>query len=127
MPDDKIFHCSLITPDRVVLECEATFAALTSHDGEVGFLNGRAPLLCNLGIGELRVKSSGGDHRFFLDGGFAQMLDNNLTVLTERAEAAADIDVGQARTAFDEAIAAHADELTVARARARRRIAESTR
>ena len=58
---------------------------------------------------------------------YQKRLDNNLTVLTEHSEAAADIDPAQARTAFDEATAAHADELTVARARARKRIAESSR
>lgn len=86
MADLKTFHCSLLTPDRQVLDCEATFVAIPAHDGEIGFLKNRAPLLCKLGVGTVRVESVEGDFRFLIGGGFAQMLDNELTILTEHAE-----------------------------------------
>ena len=43
------FHCSVITPERAVLETEATFVAFPAWDGEVGILHDRAPLLFKMG------------------------------------------------------------------------------
>ena len=97
------FHCSVITPERAVLETEATFVAFPAHDGEVGILPGRAPLLFKMGIGELRVESPEGNHNFFVDGGFAQMVENRLTLLTEQARAVEDIDRAAAERALAEA------------------------
>ena|SRR5690348_1054188 len=97
------FHCSVITPERAVLESEATFVAFPAHDGEVGILPGRAPLLFKMGIGELRVESPEGNHNFFVDGGFAQMVENRLTLLTEQAKAVEEIDKAAAERALAEA------------------------
>jgi F-type H+-transporting ATPase subunit epsilon len=88
----KTFHCSVITPERAVLETEATFVAFPAHDGEVGILHDRAPLLYRMGIGELRVESPEGDHVLFVAGGFAQMVENRLTLLTEQAKRIDEID-----------------------------------
>ena len=86
MATSNTFHCSVVTPERAVLEREAvSFVALPTHDGEVGVMQSRAPLLCRLGIGELRVEEDGTTTSFYIDGGFAQMVDNRLTVLTEKA------------------------------------------
>ena len=97
------FHCSVITPERAVLETEATFVAFPAHDGEVGILPGRAPLLFKMGIGELRVESPEGNHDFFVDGGFAQMVENRLTLLTEQAKAVEEIDKAAAERSLAEA------------------------
>ncbi len=87
------FHCSIVTPERAVLEtAEATFVAVPAHDGEIGFMPNRAPLLCQLGIGALRVQTSEGSEIFFVDRGFAQMVDNKLTVLTEQARKPTEIE-----------------------------------
>ena len=86
------FHCSVITPERAVLEADATFVAFPAHDGEVGILPGRAPLLFKLGAGELRVQSPQGNQTLFIDGGFAQMVENRLTLLTEAAKKIEEID-----------------------------------
>lgn len=80
------FHCSVITPERAMLEAEATFVAFPAHDGEVGILPHRAPLLFKMGAGELRVESPQGNQILFVDGGFAQMVENRLTLLTEVAK-----------------------------------------
>lgn len=81
----ETFQCSVVTPERAVLECEATFVALPAWDGEVGILRNRAPLLCRLGIGALRIETAGDKHVMFVDGGFAEMADNKLTILTSAA------------------------------------------
>src|SRR5262249_4349667 len=62
------------------------------HDGEVGILPGRAPLLFKMGAGELRVQSPQGDQILFVDGGFAQMVENRLTLLTQVAKKIEEID-----------------------------------
>lgn len=83
---DKTFHCSVVTPERAVLDTDATFVAFPAHDGEIGILHNRAPLLCQLGKGTLRVELGKESHRFSIEGGFAQMVDNKLTILTDNAK-----------------------------------------
>lgn len=134
MADTKTIHCNLITPDRQVLECDAISISLPAHDGKIGFLKNRAPLLCKLGAGELCIVTADEKHRYFLDGGFAQMLSNDLTILTENAEAAADIDAADADQALRKAMempgkdhpSRAAKDRALARARARKRIARSS-
>ena len=103
MPRTDTFQCSVITPERAVLETDATFVAFPAHDGEVGILHDRAPLLYKMGIGVLRVETPSASFKFFVDGGFAQMVDNRLTLLTEQAKTAAEIDRAAAERALTEA------------------------
>ena len=97
------FHVSVVTPERAVLESEARFVAFPAHDGEIGILRGRAPLLCRLGIGELRVKTEAGTQALFIDGGFAQMVDDRLTILTEDARELGELKPEEAREALSAA------------------------
>src|SRR5215212_9737314 len=105
MAKSDTFHLSVITPERAVLETEATFVAFPAHDGEVGVLKNRAPLLYRLGAGLLRAETPEGEHRLFIDGGFAQMVENRLTILAEQARRPEDID----RAAAERALAAARD------------------
>jgi F-type H+-transporting ATPase subunit epsilon len=77
--------------------------AFPAHDGEVGILRDRAPLLFRMGIGELRVESPEGNHVLFVAGGFAQMVDNRLTLLTEQAKRLEEIDPAAVERADAEA------------------------
>lgn len=80
------FRVSVVTPEREVLALAARFVALPSFDGEIGILARRAPLLTQLGSGALRIEAAeGGTRTLFVAGGFAQMVDDKLTVLTEEA------------------------------------------
>jgi F-type H+-transporting ATPase subunit epsilon len=103
MARNDTFHCSVITPERAVLEADATFVAFPAHDGEVGILKHRAPLLYKLGAGELRVVTPEGTQRLFVDGGFAQMVEDRLTILTEQAKRLDEIDRAAAQRALAEA------------------------
>lgn len=100
---DTTFQCSIVTPERAVLDTEATFASIPAHDGEIGILPRRAPLLCQLGIGALRVETPAGNEVFFVDRGFAQMIDNRLTVLTEQARRASEIELAEVEKALEDA------------------------
>jgi F-type H+-transporting ATPase subunit epsilon len=115
MSSGGTFRCSVVTPERVVLECDARFVAFTAHDGELGVLRNRAPLVCRVGIGALRIEGPGVKHHFFVDGGFAQVVDNRLTILTAQARRTADIDPAVAQRALVEARALPArDAVTMA-------------
>jgi F-type H+-transporting ATPase subunit epsilon len=113
------FHCSVITPERAVLDTEATFVAFPAHDGEVGILRNRAPLLYKMGAGELRVETPEGNHILFVAGGFAQMVENRLTLLTEQAKRLEEIDPAAAQRALAEARAMPAVSETAHAARER--------
>ena len=82
---------AVITPERRVLEETADSVVFAAHDGEIGILRDRAPLMCELGIGQLRYQTGPQTRRIFIDGGFAQVHDNNVTVLTQQAIPAEDI------------------------------------
>lgn len=132
MASSEIFHCSVVTPERAVLECEAKFVALPAWDGEVGILKGRAPLLCKLGIGRLRIETADGKQILFVDGGFAEMLGNQLTILTENARTpeeidrqavGADLDTARGLTVTDDA-SFEARQKALQRARTQLRLAE---
>src|SRR6185295_6511150 len=103
MAKNDTFHCSVITPERAVLETEATFVALPAHDGELGVLRNRAPMLYKLGTGELRIDPPEGKKYLYVDGGFAQMVENRLTLLTEQAQRLEEIDTAAVDRAFAEA------------------------
>jgi F-type H+-transporting ATPase subunit epsilon len=88
----KSVQCVVVTPERTVLDEAVDFVALPMYDGELGVLPGRAPLIGRLGCGELRTVHGSDTHRYFVDGGFAQVRDNVVTVLTPKAMRAEDID-----------------------------------
>jgi F-type H+-transporting ATPase subunit epsilon len=89
-------RCVVVTPERVLLDEAVDFVALPLYDGELGVLPGRAALIGRLGPGELRVRDGGQVRRFFVDGGFAQVRGDVVTVLTPRALKAEDIDTAAA-------------------------------
>lgn len=84
------FICSVVTPEEQIYEGEVSYVVLPAHDGEMGFALNRAPILVQIGSGDLRLTGDGGSKRTFsISGGFAQMKDNKLTVLTDKAQAPA--------------------------------------
>ncbi len=95
MANTDQLRCQLITPDRQVFDLEADSVIFPAHDGEVGILKNRSPLLHKLGIGICRVGTGQSLKRYYVDGGFAHMLDNTLTLLTENAQGQDEIDTAQ--------------------------------
>jgi F-type H+-transporting ATPase subunit epsilon len=78
---------ALITPGATVFEGEADMVVVPAWDGEVGFLRDHAPMMALLGEGVMRVTLDGAERHFRLAGGFVQVAENVVSVLTERAEA----------------------------------------
>ncbi len=100
---DKTFSCTVLTPERTILNAEVTSAVIPAHDGEVGILHGRAPLLCRLGIGILRLEGCPDPDRLYLDSGFAEVANNKITILTENALTPQQIDKEQVQADLQEA------------------------
>ncbi len=102
------FACTVLTPEQQVLDEQVTQVIFPAHDGQVGILTDRAPMMTKLGTGELRLDLASGQKRmYFIDGGIAQMKENRLTILTNEAIAKDQIDASAARADFDEASALH--------------------
>jgi F-type H+-transporting ATPase subunit epsilon len=103
------FKCVVVTPEQQVLDETVSQVILPAHDGQVGILTDRAPLLMKLGVGEMRITPTGAagsrERVFLVDGGVAQMKDNNLTVLTQHATPAAELSSETAKAALAEATA----------------------
>jgi F-type H+-transporting ATPase subunit epsilon len=76
---------AVISPERTVYEGEADMVVAPAWDGALGVLRGHAPMLVLLGAGSLRVTSGGAEQRFHVEGGFMQVADDLVTVLSERA------------------------------------------
>ncbi len=77
---------SVISPERVLFEGEATSIVAPAYDGEVGILTGHAPMMTLLGRGTLRVEGAGEARRYSVAGGFLQVLENRVRVVTESAQ-----------------------------------------
>jgi F-type H+-transporting ATPase subunit epsilon len=114
------FQCVVVTPEQQLLDESITQAIVPGHDGLVGILTDRAPVLMKLGTGAMRIDRAGGKTSwFFVDGGVAQMKDNKLTILTNDAKAANEIDVESARAELAEAQARRATDAKTAADRQR--------
>ena len=75
---------SVISPESVLFEGEADSVIAPAYDGEVGILTGHAPLMALLGEGQLRL-GSGSGRAFKVSGGFMQVLNDQVRVVTEKA------------------------------------------
>ena len=76
---------SVISPEKVLFEGRATSVVAPGFDGELGILPGHAPLMTVLGRGVLRLEGGESDQRFQVQGGFLQVVDDTVRVVTESA------------------------------------------
>ena len=89
--------CIVVTPEATALETSAEFVALPLYDGEIGIAPGRSPMIGRLGFGEMRIRGGGKTSRYYVDGGFVQVADNVISVLTGKAVAAEKLDPSEAQ------------------------------
>ena len=84
------FTCTITTPEAQVFDAEVQSVTLPAHDGRMGVMKNHAPMMVELGEGDLLVEGLDRHEarkRFSVQGGFAQIKDNRLVVLTGAAEA----------------------------------------
>lgn len=85
-------HCIVVTPERTVRDEMVDFVALPLFDGEVGIAMSHSPLIGRLGYGEMRLKRGDGVARYYVEGGFVEVLNDVVSVLTNRAVPAEELD-----------------------------------
>lgn len=103
------FQCIVLTPEQQLVSQSVTQVILPAHDGLMGILTGRAPIMVKLGIGPLRIDAPDGKKTYyFVDGGLAQMKEDTLTILTPSATPASEIDGQKAAEEYNAALAAKA-------------------
>lgn len=85
MAADTRLTVSVISPEATVYEGPASQVIAPAWDGQVGILPGHAPMIVLLGGGELRIDGAGGTQRYQVAGGFMQVVDNRVTILSETA------------------------------------------
>jgi len=112
----------LVSPERILYSGEADMVVCrTVSGGEVAFLTGHAPFLAALDPGVVRVKTPNGEEVAAVHGGFVEVRDDRVIILSDVAELAKDIDVSRAERAKD-AATGDDEEAVAARARADARL-----
>jgi F-type H+-transporting ATPase subunit epsilon len=104
-----VLQCIVVTPEATVLDERVEFVALPLYDGEIGIALHHSPMIGRLGYGEMRLTSGGHVQRYYVDGGFVQVANNVVSVLTNRAVPASSIDAAAARELLSQAQARKAN------------------
>ena len=98
----------VVTPEKTTLDQSCEFVALPMFDGEAGVMAGHAPLIGRLKPGEIRVRADGKASHYYVDGGFVQIDNNVVSVLTGRSIPVNEIDLAAAKQSLDAAMALEA-------------------
>ncbi len=110
----------VVTPETTLLDDAADFVALPLFDGEIGIAPLHSPMIGRLGFGEMRIVRNEVERRIYVDGGFVQVADNVVSVLTNRSVDVKDLNAAaadeQLKTAMKQK--ADTDELLAIRDRA---------
>jgi F-type H+-transporting ATPase subunit epsilon len=99
----ETLRLEVVTPSRRVLESRASEVRIPGALGELGVLPGHTPLLTSLGTGEVSWIDGNKTGRLVVQGGFAEIQPDAVTVLASIAETVDEIDVETARTTLAEA------------------------
>jgi len=95
----------VITPDKIVLNTSSDAIVLPSTSGQLGILTDHAPLITALEVGVLRFRSEDDWNPIILLGGFAEVEDNEVTILVNGVEEVSTIDMTAAKKDLDTASA----------------------
>jgi F-type H+-transporting ATPase subunit epsilon len=98
------FHVELVSPEMVLYSGDADMVICRTTDGEIAFLTGHAPFVGALGIAAVTIRRpDGSDQKAGVYGGFVEVSHDRVTILSDVAELAGDIDLQRARTTAEEA------------------------
>lgn len=105
-------QCIVVTPEATILDVAAEFVAVPLFDGEIGIGKLHSAMIGRLGHGELRIKTAAGTEakttRLYVDGGFVQVAEGVVSVMTNRAMAPEKIDTAEAQKELEKALATKA-------------------
>jgi ATP synthase F1 epsilon subunit len=83
------FQLEIVTPEKMVVRDNAESIQIPGLNGQLGVLPGHAPLITELGAGEIAYRANGQSYRFSVAWGFAEVLQDRVTVLAETPERSA--------------------------------------
>ena len=99
MAEGKTFKIKIITPERSFYEGEAVMAEFNTSEGEIGIYANHIPMTVILKPGVLTITEEKGVKKAALHTGFAEILQESITILAEDAEWPDEIDVARAEAA----------------------------
>jgi F-type H+-transporting ATPase subunit epsilon len=99
-----MLQVELVSPERILHRGEAEMVVARTTDGEIAFLTGHAPFIGALGIGTVKiVGGDAGEQRAAVHGGFVEVSQDRVSILSDVAELADQIDAERARRALEAA------------------------
>lgn len=119
MADGRKFMIKIITPERCFYEGEAVMAEFNTSEGEIGIYAGHIPMTVILKPGVLTITEENGVKKAAMHTGFAEILQDSVTILAEEAEWPEEIDANRAKAAKERAetrIREHHPDTDIARA-----------
>ncbi|MGD9126809.1 MAG: ATP synthase F1 subunit epsilon [Planctomycetia bacterium] len=113
-------NCILVTPETTLRDAPADFVAVELYDGEIGIAPDHSPMIGRLGFGEMRIRSGNHTERYYIEGGFIEVLENTVSILTGRAMLAETLDMEKAQESLEvaKAMPSNTPELMAVRDRA---------
>jgi F-type H+-transporting ATPase subunit epsilon len=106
-----MLHVELVSPERILYSGDAEMVVARTTDGEIAFLTGHAPFIGALGIGTVKiVGGEAGEERAAVHGGFVEVSNDRVSILSDVAELASQIDADRARQALEAAEGRTRDE-----------------
>ena len=93
----------IVTPEATTLDQMVDSVIVPMLDGAAGVLAGHAPTIGRLGPGELKIREGSTETSYYVDGGFVQIADNVVSVLTGNSVAVDEIDIAAAKEALEKA------------------------
>jgi F-type H+-transporting ATPase subunit epsilon len=96
-------HVELVSPEQILFSGDAQMVIARTTDGEIAFLTGHAPFVGVLGVGAVTIREpDGSDTQAAVHGGFVEVSHDQVTILSDVAELARDIDLPRARQAAEQ-------------------------
>jgi F-type H+-transporting ATPase subunit epsilon len=103
-------HCDIVSAEAEIFSGEVSMVVVTGEEGELGIAPRHAPLLTRLKPGQVRVNlPDGGEEFYYISGGMLEIQPHVVTVLSDTAQRAGDLDEAAALKAKEEAERAIAD------------------
>ena len=116
---DNLFKVRIITPERIFYEGEASMLEFNTTEGEIGVLKGHIPVTTVLAPGIATIHEEGEEKKAAVHAGFAEILQDKVTIMAEIIEWPTEIDVDRAEDAkkrAEDRLASKTAETDVARA-----------
>ena len=85
-------NCTVITPEKIFYDGEVDSSTIHAHDGGRAFLHNHTSFVTKMGVGEVKLRLNDSSDFLFVEGGVAEVKDNKIVILAERAFAIQDLD-----------------------------------